>query len=153
MDIDKTLEEGTRYVKANIDEHKISEFFQHCCRMGHYTFEVLKCGKETCKLCKPVHLPRGVFDAIKHLPFPVSGDDGHYRPFSEVVGMETSEEHRPSLKKAPKAKAKSLPFYASVQHVKNTLLMLQCEECNMWRLVYSKYKFSMAQRRKLQQLL
>lgn len=67
--------------------------------------------------------------------------------------METSEEHRPSLKKAPKAKAKSLPFYASVQHVKNAQLMLQCEECNMWRLVYSKYKLPVAQRRQLQRLL
>ena len=67
--------------------------------------------------------------------------------------METSEEHRPSLKKAPKAKAKSLPLYASVQHVKNAQLMLQCEECNMWRLVYSKYKLSVAQRCQLQRLL
>ena len=67
--------------------------------------------------------------------------------------METSEEHRPSLKKAPKAKAKSLPFYASVQHVKNAQLMLQCEECNMWRLVYSKYKLPVAQHRQLQRLL
>ena len=115
MAVDETLEEGRRYVKANIDEHKkISEFLQHCCRTAHYTFDVLKCGKDTCKICKPVRLPRGVFNAIKHLPFPVPGDDGHYRPFAEVLGMETSEEHRPSLKKAPKTKAKSLPFYASV---------------------------------------
>ena len=112
MAIDETLEEDGRYVKANIHEHKkIPEFFQHCCQTGHYTFDVLKCGKDTCKLCKPVRLPRGDFDAIKHLPFPVPGDDGHYCPFAEVLGMETSEEHRPSLKKASKAKAKSLPFY------------------------------------------
>ena len=67
--------------------------------------------------------------------------------------METSEEHRPSLKKAPKTKAKGLPFYVSVQHVKNAQLMLQCKECNMWRLVYSKYKLSVAQCRQLQRLL
>ena len=48
MAIDQTFEEDGRYVKANIDEHKkISEFFRHCCQMGHYTFDVLKCGKDT----------------------------------------------------------------------------------------------------------
>ena len=52
-------------MKANIDEHKdISDFFQHCCQMGHYTFDILKCGKETCKLCRPIRLPRDVFDCI-----------------------------------------------------------------------------------------
>ena len=60
--IDETLEEDGRYVKANTDEHKkISEFFQHCCQMDHYTFDVLKCGKDPCKLYKPFRLPRGVF--------------------------------------------------------------------------------------------
>ena len=74
MAIDKTLEEGGRYVKANIDEHKkISEFFQHYCRTGHYTFDVLKCGKDTCKLCKPVRLPRGDFD-IYHSQYLVMMD-------------------------------------------------------------------------------
>ena len=48
---------------------------------------------------------------------------------------------------------KMLPLYASVQHVKNAQLMVQCEECNMWRLVYSKYKLSVAERNQLQQLL
>ena len=29
--IEEALEEGGRYVKATIEEHKISEFLQHCC--------------------------------------------------------------------------------------------------------------------------
>ena len=37
---------------------------------------------------------------------------------------------------------KSLPFVASVQHTRNTNLMIQCEECEMWQLVYSNYKLS-----------
>jgi len=69
-----------------------------------------------------------------------------------VFGAETSEEHRPSLKQQ-KARSKSLPFYASIQHVKNAQLMLQCEECNMWRLIYSKHKLSRSQRTQLQQVL
>ena len=117
--MDATLEEGGRYVKSNIGEHTdISEFIHHCCRMGHYTFDILKCGQETCKLCKPIRLPREVFDRIKHLPFPVPGEDGHYKAFSDVFGSDASEEFRPSQKKVIKTRARTLPFYASVQHIK-----------------------------------
>ena len=35
----------------------------------------------------------------------------------------------------------------------NAQLMVQCEECNMWRFVYSKYKLSVAKCHQLQQLL
>ena len=104
--------------------------------MGHYTFDILKCGKDDCELCKPVCLPRDIFSSIKQLPFPVLDD----QPFSTVFGKDTTEEHQPSLRgRASNAKVKCLPIYASVQHVKNAQLMVQCEECNMWRLVYSKY--------------
>ena len=153
--IDETLIEGGRYVKANIDENtKISRFFQHCCQMGHYSFDILKFGRDSCNICKPVRLPKDIFNSIKHLPFPLPDDHGHYQPFSTVLGKDTTEEHRPSLKgRASNAKVKSLPFYASVQHVKNAQLMVQCEECNMWRLVYSKYKLPVAERCQLQQLL
>ena len=33
-----------------------------------------------------------------------------------------------------------MPFSASIQHVKNIDQMLQCDECSIWRLLYSKYK-------------
>ena len=69
--------------------------------------------------------------------FPVPGEDGHYKAFPDVFGSDASEEFRRSQ---VSKKAKTLPFYASVQHVKNSQLMVQCEECNMWRLVFSKYK-------------
>lgn len=54
--------------------------------------------------------------------------DDHYKPFLEVFEKETNEEHRPSLKRKPR-QDKGLPFYPSVQHVKNTEMMLQYEEC------------------------
>ena len=80
ISFDSTLEEGAKYVKGNIGEHeKISEFLQHCCRMDQYTFDVLKCGKDTCNIC----LPRDVFHQIKHIPFPIPGE-GHYLRFAEV---------------------------------------------------------------------
>ena len=56
-----------------------------------------------------------------------------------------------SFKKKPSKK--SLPFYASVQHVKNSQLMVQCEECNMWRLVFSKHKLTVVQWQRLQIIL
>ena len=35
---------------------------------------------------------------------------------------------------------KSLPFSVSKQHVKNVDMMLQCDECGLWRLLYCKRK-------------
>ena len=64
--------------------------------------------------------------------------DNHFLPFEEVFGRPTSEEHRPSLH--AKKQKKTLPFSASVQHIKNVDMMLLCEECEMWRLLYSKKK-------------
>ena len=72
---------------------------------------------ESCDLCKPVRLLQDVFVQLKHLPFPVPGKHGHYLPFLDVFGAETSEEQR-------KSRSKSLPFYASIPHVKNAQLML-----------------------------
>ena len=86
------------------------------------------------------------------LPDPVPGEDGHYRPFIEVYGTSTTEEHRPSLQ-TRKGRQKSLPFSASVQHVKNVDMMIQCEECEMWRLVYSKYKLTTEERQTVDKAL
>lgn len=109
MALDSTLIQDKKYAQGNIGEHeKVSAFMQHCCQASHYTFGILKCGKESCDLCKPVRLPQDVFVQLKHLPFPVPGKDGHYLPFSDVFGAETSEEHRPSLKQQ-KSRSKSLP--------------------------------------------
>ena len=79
------------------------------------------------------------------------GSDNHYLTFSEVFGKPTTEKHRPSAtKKRPK---KSVPIPTSVQHAKNTNLMVQCKECSMWQLVYSARKLSVRNRRMLQSKL
>ena len=52
-------------------------------------------------------------------------DDGHYKSFAESLGSGMSEEHRPSLQKDPK-KDKTLPFYLSVQHIKNCVTSVGC---------------------------
>ena len=70
--------------------------------------------------------------------------------FSKVFGTTTSEEHRPSLSaKRPKT---SVPVPTSMQHAKNTNVMIQCEECSMWRLVYSPVKLNSKQRENLLKL-
>ena len=50
-----------------------------------------------CKLCRPIRLPREVFYRIKQLPFPVPGEDGHYKAFQkclEVMQVKSFDLHR-----------------------------------------------------------
>ena len=115
----------------------------HCCHHRHYFFEIKKCGKGDCTICSPGCMPKEEFEKIKPFPDPMMKDDGHYKGFTEVYGTETSETCRPSKQ----AKAKKLPFYANVQHVKNSSLMLKCEECGMWRVIYATRKLSAQEKR------
>ena len=154
--LDETLEEGGVYRKKNIADHvNISAFIQHCCRASHYNFSVLKCGVSQCSICKPPRLPLTVFNTLKHIPFPTPMDDGHYMPFSEALKINTTEEHYPSFRasKPQPRKKRKLAYYATVQHIKNSNLMVQCQECDMWRLVFSRYKLSLSQRLSLQSIL
>ena len=155
--LDSTLTE-TVYRKDTFDSHeRVVEFMTHCCQCSHYTFDILKCGEPSCRFCSPVRLPMDIFKKLHHIPHPMLGEDGHYRLFSEVFGTQTSEEHRPSFKQtlssSRKAKRRRLPYYASVQHVKNSQLMVQCTECSMWRLIFSKFKLTREDRTYLQTLL
>lgn len=152
-DVDVTLKYGEQYRKSSLQNHpKLVEFMSHCCQSRHYAFCIKKCGQPSCELCRPVRMPRVLFDQLHFLPDPQPGQDGHYQSFSDVFGKPTSEEFRPSLQ-TKKVKQKSLPFVASVQHVKNVQIMIQCEECEMWRLVYSKFKLTADEKKILQSTL
>ena len=61
--------------------------------------------------------------------------------FSDVYETTTTEAHCPSLAKHT-GKTKTLPFVASVQHVRSVSVMIQCEECGIWHLLYSPIKLS-----------
>uniref|UniRef100_A0A1X7UMC9 Uncharacterized protein n=1 Tax=Amphimedon queenslandica TaxID=400682 RepID=A0A1X7UMC9_AMPQE len=65
------------------------------------------------------------------------GEDDLYAPFIDVFGTQTSEKHHPSLKRKQATRKNTLPSYASVQYVRNIELMVQCQECGQWRLIYS----------------
>ena len=111
------------------DYPNLCAFINHCCQVEHYIFGILKCGKSSCSICKPVRLPSHVFGRLWHLPHPVLGEV--YLLFSEVFKINTTGEFYPSLQKKT-SKCQGLPFYNSVQHVKNCQLMVQCENCEMW---------------------
>ena len=56
----------------------------------------------------------------------------------EVYGTETTEGDRPSSSE----KKKIAPLHATLQNVKNSGLVLLCDECEMWRQVYAKRKLT-----------
>lgn len=132
--VDFTLNREESITKNKLPvKHHLQAFLKHCCIRRHYSFQVKKCSSESCSMCRPPRLPKAVFDTISALPNPVPGEDGHYKEFDQLLGTPTDGRFRPSLQKAKK----TLPFSASIQHVKNVDMMLQCEECSMWRLLYS----------------
>jgi len=110
--------------------------------------DILKCSLPNCTFCKPPHLPKEDFVKLHHLPDPVIGDDDHYQPFSKVFGTHTTEKDRPS---AQKSKDSGRQF--TLKHVKNANLMLMCEECSLWRLLYTCTKLSAEEQGKIQDKL
>lgn len=90
------------------------------------------------------------FRSVAFLPDPIPGPDDHYKSFDEVYQTPTSERFRPSNK--PVKKVGALPFSASKQHVKNIDMMLQCAECDQWRLLYSKFKYKQAQKKRVEKV-
>ena len=93
-----------------------------------------------------------VFQIIHNFPDPIPAENDHYKIFSDIYGQTTTEEHCPSIKKRS-SKEKSLPFHGKLQHVKNANLMLECEECGMWQLIYAKTKLTKTQSANLQAAL
>ena len=154
ISIDATLQERRNYRKEHLKDHPaIAAFITHCCQCTQYTFDILKCGESSCTICKPVRLPPDMFQKLSHIPHPVLGEDNHYKPFTEVLGSETKEEC-PSLElKEQKKKKNTLLFTGCLQHVKNAGIVIQCSECEMWRLIFSKYKLKPDEVNEIQQYL
>ena len=80
-----------------------------------------------------------MFETLSFLPDPIPENDDHYKSFSDVYGQTTSEQHRPSLTRKPRQK---IGFTPSQQHVRNVGTLIQCEECDKWRLMFCSHKLS-----------
>ncbi len=93
-------------------------------------------------------MPNEEFEKLKHLSDPMIGENEHYKPFKEVFGTTNTEKDRPSLSNSMNVKV--LPFSPTIRHVKNVDVMVQCEECDLWRLLYSNKKLSLQERKQLQ---
>lgn len=143
--VDPSLTSSESITKGNLSSKpQLVRFLDHCCRQRHYFCEIRKCGDRSCTTCKAVRLPDEVFSSLRPLPDPMPGVDGHYLPFQQAFSKPTSEAHPqedPTLSQV------------ILQHVKNVNMMLECEECSMWRLLYARKKFKAAQRRNLERAL
>ena len=87
QEIDSTIKKDESLTKKNLPSKQgLTAFLKHCCTSRHYSFQIKKCGSESCGMCGPVQLPKEVFDQLHFLPDPVPGDDGHYRAFKDLLG-------------------------------------------------------------------
>eukprot|EP00117_Sycon_ciliatum_P049208 scpid96882/ scgid34924/ len=95
--------------------------------------------RKTCSICKPRRLPNELFETLHHIPDPIPDESGeHYRPFEEVYGQRTTEQHRPSL--ANGKQQHGIPFTPSAQTAKNVMRTVACSECDRPRVLYSERK-------------
>ena len=116
------------------------------------------------------------------LPDPELAPGGeHYKSFQEMYGKHTTDvssypivlncitvlmtvgilkivfpllfQNRPSLQVRPAKDRFKIGFSPSVQHATNTGLVVQCEECNKWRLIFSKKKIPETRKASVQEAL
>ena len=97
-----------------------------------------------CNICKPIRSDELDFSQVHSLPDPVPiADKTNYKQFLDVYGTITTEQHRPSLiNQQQKKKRAQTGFGPTAQFVKNVGTVIECCECNKWRVLYSKSKLS-----------
>ena len=144
-DVDATLKYGEQYRKASLQNQV--EFMSHCCQSRHYSFTIRSVANPPVNcMCKPIRMPSDLFEQLHYLPDPQPSQDGHYHSFSDVFGKPSSEDFRPIVFR----RKKSSKNHFHSQSVSN---MIQCEECEMWRLVNSKFKLTANEKKTLQSTL
>ena len=149
LEIEESLKKDSLTAKDTKSLDNLQKFLHHCCVEGQYTFQIKKCGGIECSICEPLRDDR--CKDIGTLPFPVQKDD-HFKPFSEVYNTKTNDKP-PSKTVRPAATRTKIPFSPSVQHIRNSDTMVQCGECDKWRLVFSKKKLNKFQKEQLEKIL
>ena len=152
--IDSALCLKEKCSKSTLKTHsRVKEFIDHCCQVRHYSFCIKKCGAVDCSICKPPRMPSKEFKKVHFIPDPVPKPDDHYQSFQELMAATPLNSIAPLLHRDQAGQIKTLPFVASIQHVCNVGVMVQCEECQMWRLLYSPRKLSAIAVKELNSLL
>ncbi|CAB4000678.1 Hypothetical predicted protein [Paramuricea clavata] len=141
LKIDPTMTRQCTTKKSIEKKQLFNKFLETHCRIRHYMFSIKKCGKDSCTICKAPRLPAELFNEIHHLPDPEPSRPDHYKPFDDVYGQKTSEKHRPSLVQRNQSNH-GMPFSPSAQCAKNVGIVVQCQDCDKWRCLYSKKKIS-----------
>ena len=92
QNIDKLITKG-KYQKQDMKSCKdFQAFLANHCRVQHYTFQIRKCNDPACCL-----LYRNPGQKIDRLPDPLLlGNKEHFKPFTDVLGKETTEKDLPS---------------------------------------------------------
>ena len=81
------------------------------------------------------------------------GTTNHFGQYIKKVQRDSGSMQPPSSTCLIKQKKYVLPFNATQQHVKNVGLLIQCEECLMWRLLFSKKKLDLTSKTLLEKVL
>ena len=126
-------------------------FVANHCKCSHYYFQVMKCASSSCLRCQSNPPQTPDFDQVHFLPDPEpTSDKLHYKPFDQVYGMETTDNHRPSLQldsvEKETDKERALLVAARVRDI------LPCCECSKLRCVYAATKLSYGEHTQLQRV-
>ena len=147
IDDSLTMEDNSK--KSIQNKFEFLEFYNHCCRSRHYFFEIKKCGSLDCHICKPIRCNSETWLKVHNFPDPIPTIDGKkYESFEKLYGQET----RPSLKEKNKSN-NEMGFKSSAQNCKNVGTLIQCGECDKWRVIYSKSKLSLQEDNELTRIL
>ena len=126
----------------------------YCCRSRKYFFEIRKCGRSDCQICGPTVLSTDSFAALQSFPDPVPADGDHYKPFAEVYGTATTQQHCPSVAAASAKATASAGTAGGVSLKKETVrCIVKCVECEKPRCIFSNKKLSAKQQEEPSRLL
>ena len=101
-------------------------------------FSIKKYGEENCNICQELQLPPEVFSSLSHLLDPIPNGE-HYNDFDTSYSTVKTEEHLPSLNEKMKI-GHAMPYSPTAQTAKNANLVIQCNSCSKWQVLYANKK-------------
>ena len=133
---------------SQVSHTRIKEFMPHCCRERHYFFRIRNRVTVPSVFqydCPVMNFRKSSHSLIQYLMMAITS---LLMMYMAQKHLKSTDLHCKNVKKE-----KLLLFYASVHHVRNSGMMLMCDECGMWRLVYTTRKISASEKRLLESAL